>query len=385
VAITDPGTTLEELANTRAFRKTFLADPAVGGRYSVLSHFGMVPAALLGIDLDHLLYCATWMMRQCAADVTGARNPGLVLGAILGQAAVDGRDKLTFLADESVAPFGAWLEQLIAESSGKLGKGILPIQGEQVTDPESYAVDRLFVYLRREGHLDASVKALQEAGHPALVFNITDSYDLGAEFYRWELAIAIACSVLGVNAFDQPDVQDAKDRTKKYVTAYSHSGLLDQGQPLWEEAGIQAFSTLHLNGNSLQIDLQAFLNCAREGDYVAVNAYLPTNPDTLADLGKLRLYIRARTGCATTLGFGPRFLHSTGQFHKGGPNKGVFLQITVEPEEDFEIPGLGMSFGTLQRAQALGDYEALAARGRRILRLNLPLSKAVKLLANALK
>jgi len=385
VAVTDPGTALEALANARGFRKTFRADPTVGGRYSALTHFGLVPAALMGIDLNRLLNRADWMMRQCAADVTGARNPGMVLGAILGQAAMDGRDKLTFLADESVAPLGAWLEQLMAESSGKLGKGILPVDGEQVEDPESYGNDRLFIYLRREGILDATVKALQEAGHPTLVFNLVDDYDLGAEFYRWEVATAVACVVLGVNAFDQPDVQDAKDRTKAKISAYSQFKHFDEGQPLWEKDEIRAFSTMLLTGTSLGDSLKAFTSSTKKGDYIAINAYLPRNPEMVATLSGLRLDIRSITGCATTVGFGPRFLHSTGQLHKGGPDTGLFLQITAEPVKDVEIPGQGMSFGTLERAQALGDYEALAARGRRILRLNLPAPEAVKLLANALK
>jgi transaldolase/glucose-6-phosphate isomerase len=385
VAITDPGTMLEALAKARDFRKTFSADPAVGGRYSALTHFGLVPAALMGIDLDRLLDRAAWMMRQCAADVPAARNPGLVLGAILGQAAVDGRDKLTFLADESVAPFGVWLEQLIAESSGKMGKGILPVVGEQVVGPDNFGTDRLFVYLRREGKLDGTVKVLQDAGHPVLVFNIADAYDLGAEFFRWEVATAIACTVLAVNAFDQPDVQDAKDRTKIKITAYSHSNPFDEGQQLWEKDGMQAFSTMHLTGTGLGNDLHAFLSSARKGDYVAINAFLPSNPEMMAALAELRLVIRAETCCATTVGFGPRFLHSTGQLHKGGPDSGLFLQITAEPVKDLEIPLQAMSFGMLERAQALGDYEALAARGRRILRLNLPSSKDIKMLGASLK
>jgi transaldolase/glucose-6-phosphate isomerase len=385
VAITDPGTLLDALANARDFRKTFYADPAVGGRYSALTHFGLVPAALMGIDLDRLLGRAARMMHQCAADVPGARNPGLVLGAILGQAAVEGRDKLTFLADETVAPFGVWLEQLIAESSGKLGKGILPVVGEQVMDTKEYGADRLFVFLRQEGKLDDTVKMLQDSGHPVLVFNIADAYDLGAEFYRWEVATAIACTVLGVNAFDQPDVQDSKDRTKSKIIAYSQYMHLDEGQPLWEKNGMAAFSTMRLTGTGLGNDLRAFLSSARKNDYVAINAYLPNNPEMTAALAELRIVIQAETGCATTVGFGPRFLHSTGQLHKGGPDSGLFLQITAEPVEDSEIPGQGMSFGILERAQAIGDYEALAARGRRILRLNLPSSKDIKMLVASLK
>ncbi len=213
-AITDPGTSLDALANAHGFRKTFLALPTVGGRYSVLGHFGLVPAALMGIDPDRLLDRAARMMRQCKPEVSGARNPGLVLGAVLGQAALDGRDKLTFIADDSVAPFGAWLEQLITESSGKLEKGIVVVNGEQPVDPAAYGEDRLFVYLRREGRHDDFKKALVNQGNPVLVFNIPDLYDLGAEFYRWEVATAVACSIMGINAFDQPDVQDAKNRTK---------------------------------------------------------------------------------------------------------------------------------------------------------------------------
>ncbi len=393
VAITDPGTSLEALANARGFRKIFHADPSVGGRYSALTHFGLVPAALLGIDLERLLGRAEWMMSQCSSDISGARNPGLVLGAILGQFALDGRDKLTFLADESVAPFGTWLEQLIAESSGKLEKGIIPVVGEQIAgaspiSPESlkgYGLDRLFVYLRREGGLDDAVKSLQEAGHSVLIFNIMDPYDLGAEFYRWEVATAIACSILGVNAFDQPDVQDSKDRTKSKITAYSQSKNLDEDTPIWKNDGIQVFSTQHLTESSLAKIIQSFLKSARENDYVAINAYLPRNAEMTAALNEIRSIIGLKTGCATTLGFGPRFLHSTGQLHKGGPDSGLFLQITTGPERDLDIPGQGMSFSILERAQALGDYEALAARERRILRLNLPSPENINLLVKALK
>lgn len=252
-------------------------------------------------------------------------------------------------------------------------------------DPKEYGTDRFFVYLRLEGKLDETVKVLQDAGHPVLVFNITDSYDLGAEFYRWEVATAIACAVLGVNAFDQPDVQDAKDRTKTKITAYSQYMHFDEGQPLWKKDGMAAFSTMHLTGTDLGNDLRAFLSSARKNDYVAINAYLPNNPEMMAALAQLRSVIQAKTGCATTVGFGPRFLHSTGQLHKGGPDSGLFLQITAEPVEDLEIPEQGMSFGMLERAQALGDYEALAARGRRILRLNLPSSKDIKMLVASLK
>jgi transaldolase/glucose-6-phosphate isomerase len=385
VAITDPGTPLEELAKLHNFRKTYLANPTVGGRYSALTTFGLVPAGLMGVDLERLLNHASWMMRQCAADLPGARNPGLVLGAILGQAAREGRNKLTILADESVAPFGTWLEQLIAESSGKKGKGIVPIVGEQVTTPDQYNQDRLYVYLRREGKLDETVKGLQQSGLPMLVFTLANPYDLGSEFYRWEMAAAIACSVLEVNAFDQPDVQDAKDRTNTKIDAYRHNKHFDEGHPLWEKDGLQIFSTTPLKITDVHEALREFFNSARKGDYVAINAYLPRNEEMLAALEKLRKAIREKTDCATTVGFGPRFLHSTGQLHKGGPGSSLFLQITAEPVEDVEIPGQEMSFGKLERAQALGDYEALAARGRRILRLNLPSPSILPNLVNELK
>jgi transaldolase / glucose-6-phosphate isomerase len=374
IAITDPGTSLEALANARGFRKTFRADPTVGGRFSALSHFGLVPVVLMGLDADRLLERARWMMHQSAVDVSGARNPGLVLGAVLGQAALDGRDKLTFLADPAVASLGAWLEQLIAESSGKQGRGIIVVDGEPVADPEEYGNDRLFVYLRQDGSLDAAVEKIQGPGQPVLVFDVPDFASLGAGFYRWEVATAVACKVLGVNAFDQPDVQDNKTRTINKINAYSQSGKLDEGSPIWSEKGFHAFSNLPQPGNGLRQSLQAFLAAAgpgQGGNYVAINAYLPRNPVNTAILTDLRLAVRRKTGCATTVGFGPRFLHSTGQLHKGGPDTGLFLQITADPVTDLEIPAQKMSFGILERCQALGDYEALAARGRRILRLHL--------------
>ncbi len=388
VAITDPGTTLEALANARGFRKTFQADPTIGGRFSALSHFGLVPAVLTGVDVDGLLERAKWMMRQCASDVSGARNPGLVLGAILGQATVDGRDKLTFLADEAVAPLGAWLEQLIDESSGKQGTGILVVDGEPVAEPKLYGNDRLFVYLRREGSLDEKIEDLRRAGHPVLVFGIGEVNDLGAEFYRWEVATAFACAVLGINAFDQPDVQDSKTRTVNKVNAYIQSGKLEEGETVWEKQGIRAFSNISQIGSGLKDSLAALLRNARQGagrNYVAINAYLPRNAATAAVLTELRLVVREKTGCATTVGFGPRFLHSTGQLHKGGPDTGLFLQITAEPITDLDIPGQKMRFGVLERCQALGDYEALAARNRRILRLHLASPDMLKELVKAIK
>lgn len=385
VAITDPGTSLESLANTRSFRKTFLADPTVGGRNSVLSHFGLVPAALIGYDLARLLDRAAWMMRQCAADATGERNPGLVLGAILGQAAVDGRDKLTLLADDSVAPLGAWLEQLIDESSGKQGKGIIVVDGEPIDNPTGYSDDRLFVHIRQDGKLDNTVNKLRQAGHPAVVFDIGDAFDLGAEFYRWEVATAFACTVLGVNSFDQPDVQDNKTRTVDKINAYSHSNILENTIPNYKTKHIRSFTNQKLAGVVLNDNLQTFLGMAKKRDYVAINAYLPRNVEMGATLAELRLAIQKRTRCATTVGFGPRFLHSTGQLHKGGPDSGLFLQITADAVKDLEIPGQKYTFGILERAQSMGDYEALAARDRRILRLHLSSPQEIKEVISAAK
>ncbi len=377
-AITDPGTTLAALANARSFRKTFLADPAVGGRYSALTHFGLVPAALMGLDLHRLLDRAEWMMQQCRPEVTGARNPGLVLGAILGQAAVSGRDKLSFLVDTSAAPLGAWLEQLVAESTGKLGKGILPVDGEVLTDPLRAGDDRIFVYLRSQGELDSQVEQLRLAGQPVLVFDISSPYDLGAEFYRWEVATAFACAVLGVNAFDQPDVQDAKDRTRARLADYASKKHFDEGRPFLEQSGLRVYSNLDLPNAGLEPAFQDFLRSARQTDYIAINAFLPRNPEVAFLLQGLRARFAEMTGCATTVGFGPRFLHSTGQLHKGGPNEGLFLQITADPLQDVDIPTQNITFGTLELAQALGDYEALVSHDRRVLRLHLPSPDALK-------
>jgi transaldolase / glucose-6-phosphate isomerase len=367
IAVTDPGTSLEKLAQERGFRKLFNADPMVGGRYSALTHFGLVPAALMGIDLEKFLASAEKMMKQCAADVPAARNPGLVLGAVLGGCALAGRDKLTILADPQLASVGSWLEQLIAESSGKLGKGIVVVDGEPryEADSSAYGPDRLFAYLRFDGSLDTFAAELRAAGHPVLTFGLTDPYDLGGEIFRWEVATAMACALLEVNPFDQPDVQIAKDIAKGKIAEFRANGKLSAGTFVSSEAADFAAT------------LTDFLAKTGPGDYVAINAYLPRNPQLDAMLQSLRAAVTKKTGLPTTLGFGPRFLHSTGQLHKGGADNGVFLQITADPEDDFDIPGQGLTFGTLERGQALGDYEALATRGRRILRIHLPKPEAV--------
>lgn len=370
IAITDPGTSLEALANARGFARIFNSDPTVGGRYSVLTHFGLVPAALMGIDLEKFLARAAWMSAQCVPDVPAPRNPGLVLGAVMGQAALDGRDKLTIVADPALSSVGSWLEQLVAESTGKLGTGIVPVDLEPLAAPSAYGKDRLFIYLRKDGQHDAALAELQKSGQPMLTFDLSDPYGLAAEFYRWEFATAVACSILKVNAFDQPDVQDAKDRTKTKIAEYKQNGKLAEG----------AFVALEKAAPALK----EFLASAKAGDYVAINAYLPRNAQMEAALTALRIAIRAKTGCATTVGFGPRFLHSTGQLHKGGAANGLFLQITADPVEDADIPTEKMPFSALERAQALGDYEALAARERRILRVQLPEPQAIQKLVEAI-
>ena len=368
VAITDPGTSLEKLAEERNFRAVFLADPNIGGRYSALSVFGLLPAALLGLDVKRLLAQAVWMMNECF-DLRGvansgkhvqkvaARNPGLVFGVVMAEAALDGRDKLTILADASLATVGSWLEQLVAESSGKDGKGIIPVDCEPLGDVAVYGKDRLFVYLRESGDLDKEVAALREAGQPVLELTFSSNYALGAEFYRWEVATAVACHIMGVNAFDQPDVQDSKDRTNSKIEEYKKNGELEEGEFVPFKGAKPA--------------IKQFLAQKNGDDFVVINAYLPRNEDMTSALQDLRVMLRDKTKCAVTLGFGPRFQHSTGQLHKGGPDKGLFLQITSNPVKDVEIPTEGMSFGTLERAQALGDYEALKARRRRVLRVHL--------------
>ena len=373
IAITDPGSKLIETAKERSFRAVFLADPEVGGRYSALTAFGLVPAALLGIDVNELLAQAEKMTRQCQSTVPAGRNPGLVLGAILGEAALQGRDKVTLLTDPELNAVGSWLEQLIAESSGKQGRGIVPVDIEPLVEPDSYSSDRLFVYLSHNGKLGETVHAIREAGHPAITLSIPDAYRLGAEFYRWEYAIAVACSIIKVNAFDQPDVQDNKTRTKNKIAAYKDLGKFEQESPVWEKDGVQVFGQ-NLPGlkkaASLAELVGTFLAQGETGDYVAINAYLPRNETMLKQLQSVRQKVLTRTGLATTLGFGPRFLHSTGQLHKGGSNQGLFLQITSDPDQDLDIPTQGITFGTLEKAQALGDLEALLARGRRAIRVH---------------
>src|SRR5258706_8483442 len=385
VATTDPGTSLEALARKRNFRKIFSADEFVGGRYSALTDFGLVPAALLGMDLPKLLDKADWMRAQCSEHIPAARNPGIALGAVIGQAALEGRDKLTVLSDAPLSAFAGWVEQIIAESSGKFGKGILPVPLEPIGDVKAYGKDRLFVYLRQSGELDSTVKSLREAGYPVVEFTIPTVYDIGAEMFRWEIATAAACWIIGVKAFVQPYVESSKKITKAKIADYQKRGKLKEGKPAWKKDGVLVFSPIGVTGASLKAVLNGYLKKAKAGSYVAINAYLPRNGAMVGALQALRVAIRAKTGNAVTAGFGPGFQHSTGQFHKGGIKNGLFLVITAEPEKDFEIPTEGMTFGTLIRAQALGDYEALIEAKRKVIRIHLPSVRSTADLLKALE
>lgn len=309
----------------------------------------------------------------------------------MGTAAQSGIDKLTFASDPSLAPVGSWLEQLIAESSGKEGKGILPVDGEMLDGPQVYGKDRLFVYLRRNGINDQAISRLQTAGYPLLQFDIQSDYALGAEFYRWEYATAVACAVLGVNAFDQPNVQDSKTRTVKKIKYFQKHAAFDEGEPSWTYKGIKGFASRALgkdffeDTSNLNAVMEKFVTLGKSGDFIAINAYLPRVPGMEVLMGRLQNSLRAHTHLATTLGFGPRFLHSTGQYHKGGPDTGIFLQLTSEPVDDLEIPGEGISFATLVYGQALGDYEALNAQGRRVLRIHMPDHRTLHQMIEALQ
>ena len=405
VVTTDPGTSLETLARKNNFRKIFFSDKEVGGRFSALTDFGMLPAALLGIDLNRFIDRAEWMRAQCytapggldgvkpdsveeqgmqGRSVPAARNPGLALGAALGEAALQGCNKLTILADAPLSAFAGWVEQIIAESSGKDGKGILPVPLEPLGNAGVYGKDRVFVYLRQTGELEDALQSLHEAGHPVIEFPIPDPYEVAAEMYRWEVATSVACSVIGVNAFDQPNVETSKKITKARIADYQKSGSLNEGKPAWQGDGYQVFSSEAVNHDQLGDILKAFLEEAQPGGYVAINAYLPRNEEMINVLQQLRTAIRAKTGNAVTAGFGPRFQHSTGQFHKGGPGNALFIQITNEPEKDMEIPNEGLTFGTLIRAQALGDYEALIEAGRKVLRIHLASPKEAEKLPQVL-
>lgn len=373
VAITDPGTPLEKLAKKRRFRKTFLNFSDIGGRYSALSYFGLVPAALMGIDVSELLVRALRMAHACASCVPVQENPGLFLGAVMGELARRGRDKVTLLVSEPVAALGMWLEQLLAESTGKEGTGILPIAGELPGDPSDYGDDRLFVSIRlkedADAELELAVRRLLEAKQPLIEIHLDDRLDLGQEFFRWEVATATAGAVLGINAFDQPNVQESKDNTNRLLAALEKKGELPEPGPGLVEAPLRLYA--EDVGSSLSDSLARFLRKAAQRSYVALMAYLTEEPATEQPLQAIRREIRDKLRVATTFGYGPRLLHSTGQFHKGGPNTGLFLQLTADDAVDANIPGQRYGFSLLKRAQALGDLEALRKHGRPAIRIHL--------------
>ena len=376
LAITDPGTELAEVARAQEFRGIVEAPPDVGGRYSALSVFGLVPAAIAGVDLDRLLERASAMADACRRPA--GENPGLRLGALLGEAARAGRDKLTILTSPRLASFGDWAEQLIAESTGKAGTGIIPVVGEPPTEADAYAHDRCFVFVTLAAEADPASErladALRRAGHPVEELLLADPLDVGAEFVRWEVATAAAGIVLGIDPFDQPNVQESKDATKALLAAYAEQGALPSPAPLVAEPGISAYAdpaALRDTPVTVEGAVRQLLGLAGDRDYVAFLAYLPRDPDLELRFHRYRAELRDGLGVATTLGFGPRFLHSTGQLHKGGPPSGVYLQLTAEPHKDLPIPGWNETFGTLVAAQALGDLQSLQRRGRRVLRLHL--------------
>ncbi len=363
VAITDPGSRLVDIAKRRQFRALFLNDPNIGGRYAALSLFGMVPAALVGVDIKTLLDRARAVATDASerdAPVSGAGSGGR-MGTIMGALAKAGRDKITFFASPAIASFGDWVEQLIAESTGKEGQGILPVVGEAPAPPDAYDNDRLFVHLRLDDTYDAALDALADAGHPAVTWHLTDRYDLGSQYFMWELATAVAGHHLNIQPFDQPNVESAKVLARAMVAAYKENGALPEGHSAPVSAGV----------------LHSFLDDTAPGDYIAIHAYVHPTEATDAALDALRLMLRDRYRLATTVGYGPRFLHSTGQLHKGDAGNGWFIQFVSDPEQDIPIPdeageaASAMSFGVLKQAQALGDAQALEDANRSVLRMNL--------------
>ena len=380
VAVTDPGSALEKTARTEGFTHVFHGVPSVGGRYSALSHFGMIPGAAMGLDVADFLKRAAHMAAATSPNVAVDANPGVELGAVLGAAARRGIDKLTLVTSPGIYDLGAWLKQLVAESTGKDGIAILPVDREKLGAPEVYGNDRLFVYVRLESAVDPdqeeAVDRLVGAEMPVVTIPIKDVRDLGQELFRWEIATAVASSILGIHPFDQPDVEASKIATKKLTAEYERSGRLPEERPLLDSEGICVYTD---DGNaaalgrisSLEGFLRAHLARIGEGDYFAILAYLEMNERHEAILQSIRHRVRDAKRVATCLGFGPRFLHSTGQAYKGGPNNGVFLQLTCEDAEDVAIPGHRFSFGTVKAAQARGDFEVLVARDRRALRLHL--------------
>ncbi|MDQ1611329.1 MAG: transaldolase / glucose-6-phosphate isomerase [Pyrinomonadaceae bacterium] len=378
VAVTDPGTLMEKMATDDKFKRIFLNPADIGGRYSALSYFGMVPAALMGLDVKKLLDRAERVVHACASVVPAAENPGARLGAIMGECANAGRDKLTISTDPKIASFGLWVEQLLAESTGKDGKGIVPVAGETLGSPSVYGDDRLFVHISVEkidSETEAKLKALEAAGHPVVYRTLTDLYDLGEEFFLWEIATAFAGWRLGINPFDQPNVQESKDATKELLETFGRDGKLPEQAVLATDGVLTLYADdetrAALPNDSVGAAIKAHLARAGAGDYIALLDYFEETPEYEQAIQAIRAHLRDATHCATTTGYGPRFLHSTGQLHKGGSAAGVFMQLTAPDIKDLPIPGQPYTFSTLKQAQALGDFRSLASRGRRAIRVDL--------------
>jgi transaldolase/glucose-6-phosphate isomerase len=383
IAVTDPGSSLEKMATQQGFARIFHGDPTIGGRYSVLSPFGLVPAAAAGIDLRTLLKHTLSMVRSCGPDVPPHENPGVQLGLAMGLAGLEGRDKVTILSSKKIADFGAWAEQLIAESTGKDGKGLIPIDGEPLGDPALYGSDRFFIDLCTEGEDDAAhdarLVALEQAGHPVVRIVLKSIEHIGQEFFRFELATAVAGSVLGINPFNQPDVEAAKIKTRELTAAFEKSGTLPTETPVVSSTQADLYTDgrnaadLRNAGANGDLDswLKAHLGRSHAGDYVALLAYIERDAAHIDSLQHMRLAVRDKRHVATCAEFGPRFLHSTGQAYKGGPDSGVFLQITSDDARDLAVPGQKASFGVIKAAQARGDFDVLTDRGRRALRVHL--------------
>src|SRR5436190_10739657 len=383
IAVTDPGSSLEKVATRQGFARIFHGDPAIGGRYSVLSPFGLVPAATAGINLRAVITHALAMVRSCGADVPPHENPGVQLGLAMGLAGLEGRDKVTITSSEKIADFGAWAEQLIAESTGKDGKGLIPIDGEPLGDPSLYGNDRFFIDIRTEGEDDAShddrLKALEAAGHPVARIVMKSIDHIGQEFFRFEMATAVAGAILGINPFNQPDVEAAKIKTRELTSAFEKTGALPAEKPVVSTDEADLYTDAHNAAElrkagadgTLGSWIKAHLSRSDDGDYVALLAYIARDPGTIGSLQKMRLAVRDTRHVATCAEFGPRFLHSTGQAYKGGPDSGVFLQITADDTKDLRVPGQKASFGVIKAAQARGDFDVLTERGRRALRVHL--------------
>jgi transaldolase/glucose-6-phosphate isomerase len=400
IAITDPGSKMEQVARSDHFRHIFHGLASIGGRYSALSDFGVIPALAMGLDVAKFLDRTEDMVQACASSVPVEENPGAVLGVVLGAAHNLGRDKVTIITSPGISDLGAWLEQLLAESTGKDGKGIIPVDREQVGEPEVYGKDRLFVYLRLETAPDAAqdtkVTALENSGQPVVRISLGDTYDLGQEFFRWEIATAVAGSIIGINPFNQPDVEASKIATRNLTSEYEKTGALPEERPLIDRDGIKLFTDTKNaealakaagNDQSLVGFLRAHLNRVETGDYFALLAYVQMNGANEDKLQAIRHMLRDSKRVATCLGFGPRFLHSTGQAYKGGPDSGVFLQITCDDAVDLPIPGQRYTFGIVKAAQARGDFQVLAERNRRALRVHLgeDVQKGLVTLQSAIK